>query len=96
MAIRTTTCALVIGLVGAFAMVATTSSFAAPKAKPQQDSYEAWGRTTKDGVPPVPGAALSSYKPGMCWKLAAGQDHHMGMYISCSECKKLSAAVCPH
>jgi hypothetical protein len=95
MATRTMKYALVIGLAGAFAMIATASSFAAPKAKPPQDSYEAWGRM-KDGIPPVPGVALSSYKPGMCWKLSGGQDHHVGMYISCSECKKLSRGVCPH
>jgi hypothetical protein len=96
MATRTMRQAFVIGLAGAFALAATTASFAAPKAKPQKDSYEAWGLTTKDGVPPVPGAALSQYKPGMCWRTFAGQDHHVGLYISCSECKKLSTALCHH
>jgi hypothetical protein len=87
--------AFVVGLVGAFALAATAAS-AAPKAKPVKDSYEAWGLTNKDGVPPVPGAAMSSYKPGMCWRTFPGQDHHIGVYITCTECKKLSQALCHH
>jgi hypothetical protein len=93
MTTRTMRHALVIALAGAFA-ITTSASFAAPKAKPPQDSYEAWGRI-KDGAPPVPGAALSSYKPGMCWKITS-TNWQTGEYISCSECKKLKASVCPH
>jgi hypothetical protein len=96
MATTTQRLAFVIGLAGAFALAVTTASLAAPKEKPPKDSYEAWGMTSKEGVPPVPGAVLSTYKPGMCWRTFAGQDHHMGVYISCTECKKLSASLCTH
>jgi hypothetical protein len=87
--------ALVIGLAGAFALAATSSSFAAPKSKYPKDSYEAWGLTRSDGVPPVPGHALSTYKPGMCWSVS-NQNWQLGSYIPCSECKKLNAQNCPH
>ena len=81
----------VIGLAGAFAVSATTSSFAAPKYP--KDSYEAWG--VAKPAPPVPGSALSSYKPGMCWKVT-NSNWQLGEYIPCSECKKLKASQCPH
>jgi hypothetical protein len=86
--------ALVICLAGAFALSTSVASFAAPKSQAPKDSYEAWG-LVKNGAPPVPGAALSSYKPGMCWKMNSGAAQ-TGEYIPCSECKKLSSAICPH
>jgi len=82
----------VIGLAGAFAVSAITSSIAAPKYP--QDSYEAWG-VSKPEMPPVPGAARAGYKVGMCWKIT-NQNWQLGEYISCSECKKLNKSICPH
>jgi hypothetical protein len=38
---------------------------------------------------PVPGFALSGYKPGLCWKVAQGQgDRQFGHYVPCSEWRK--------
>jgi hypothetical protein len=62
MANRMTKCALAAGLAGAFAMIATTGSLAAPKAKYPKDSYEAWG--ARPDAPPVPGFALQGLQAG--------------------------------
>ena len=81
---RKVTCALVIGLAGAFALSLSTSSFAAPKYP--KDSYETWG--AKQGMaPPVPGFALSGYKPGLCWKVN-NNDRQSGEYVPCSQWRK--------
>ena len=86
MATRTMKYTLVIGLAGAFAMVATASSFAASKQKYPKDSYEAWG--AREGMaPPVPGFALQGYKPGLCWKTNHG-DRQTGEYVPCSQWNK--------
>jgi hypothetical protein len=88
MAFRMTKVALAAGLAGAFALVATTASFAAPKPKYPKDWYEARGAKT-DVAPPVPGFALNGYKPGLCWKVAPGHgDRQMGSYVPCSQWRK--------
>jgi len=85
MANRMTKCALAVGLAGAFAMIATSGSLAAPKAKYPKDSYEAWG--ARPDAPPVPGFALQGYKPGLCWKVTNG-NAQFGHYVPCSEWRK--------
>ena len=88
MATKINKLALVIGLAGAFAMMGTASfAKSAKQANPAypKDSYEAWGATP--GKPPVPGFALSGYKPGLCWKVWNG-GADFGRYVPCSEWKK--------
>jgi len=77
---RTALCALAIGVAGFFAL--STTTFAAPKAP--DNSYEARG-AIKGLAPPVPGFALSGYKPGLCWKVApSAGDSQKGEYVACS------------
>jgi hypothetical protein len=87
MTIRTSKIALVIGLAGAFSLIAS-ASFAAPKNTAQypKDSYETWYGTDPSN-PPVPGFALSTYKPGLCWK-KTNLDREHGHYVPCSEMRK--------
>ena len=70
MANRMTKCALAVGLAGAFAMIATSGSLAAPKAKYPKDSYEAWG--ARPDAPPVPGFALPPTRIGSCGRARPG------------------------
>ena len=57
------------------------------QAKYPADSYETWG--SEPGKPPVPGFAVSSYKPGMCWKVAPGaQTYQIGSWVPCSQWRK--------
>jgi hypothetical protein len=81
MANRAAICALAVGVAGFFAF--SVSTFAAPQYP--KDSYEAWG--AKPGQPPVPGFALSGYRPGLCWKVWS-RDWQKGSYIPCSEFRK--------
>jgi hypothetical protein len=78
MANRAALCAVAIGVAGFFALSATT--FAAPKAP--DNSYEARG-AIPGMPPPVPGFALSGYKPGLCWKVMQN-DWQKGSYVDCS------------
>ena len=48
-----------------------------------QASYENWGATPGMAAP-VPGAALSAYRPGMCWKVF-NRDWQNGQYVPCSQ-----------
>jgi hypothetical protein len=82
---RATVCALALGVAGLFAFSATT--FAAPKHTTSgNDSYETMG--SKPGMaPPVPGFALSGYKPGLCWKVTQ-KDYQKGEYVPCAKWHK--------
>jgi hypothetical protein len=74
--------AVALGVVGFFALSVTT--FAAPQHS--KDSYEAMG--SKPGMaPPVPGFALSGYRPGLCWKVFSN-DSQKGTYVPCSQWHK--------
>src|SRR5438874_1590839 len=64
---RTGTYAVMIGLAAVFAWSTSTLAAQKPRA-PATDSYENHGALPNSG-PPVPGFAVSGYKPGMCWKV---------------------------
>ena len=86
MATRTTRLALVLGF-GGICYGNDGVVRQSDKTKYPKDSYESWG--AEPGKPPVPGFALSGYKPGLCWKVAQGQgDRQFGHYVPCSEWRK--------
>jgi hypothetical protein len=77
-------CAVALGVAGVLAMTAT--GIAAPKKRQQQapaDSYENHG-AIPGMPPPVPYFALSTYKPGMCWKVF-DNIRQTGEWIPCSQ-----------
>lgn len=81
---RTGTCAIIIGLATVFAW--STSTLAAQRQRapaPANDAYENHG-ALPNMPPPVPGFAISGYKPGMCWKVWQ-RDWQKGNWVPCSE-----------
>jgi hypothetical protein len=76
--------AVALGVAAVFAVTAT--SIAAPKKRPPPapvDSYENHG-ALPGMPPPVPYFALSTYKPGMCWKVN-DPIRETGDWIPCSQ-----------
>ena len=75
-----------IAVAGVFTV--STATLAAPKKqqKPAELTYEHLG-AIKGMAPPVPGFAVSSYKPGMCWKVNNGT-WQTGAWVKCSEWHK--------
>jgi hypothetical protein len=78
---RTGTYAVILGLAAVAAW--STTTLAAQRQRAPADSYENRG-ALPNMPPPVPGFALSTYRPGMCWKVR-GADYQDGRWIPCSE-----------
>lgn len=81
---RTVAYAAMAGLVAVFTWSTVTNAAQRQRtpAAPA-DSYENQGALPGMG-PPVPGFAVSGYRPGMCWKVRS-RDYQDGTWVPCSQ-----------